>query len=160
MKAVQQLALAGLHAGVNCAPVLPQITDSQPGTWKQLVRSAAEAGAAFVFSNALFLKPCAKKRSTALSAGKLSPSWSGPATSRCTAVVRITITLRESRLRAGTKTLPEARCWRRVNVKSLDVARFGIQMDCSWRRTTRALLLLEDITVWIIFLRQTIRNFH
>jgi len=59
MKAVQQLALAGLHAGVNCAPVLPQITDS-PRDLEELVRSAAEAGAAFVFSNALFLKPCAR----------------------------------------------------------------------------------------------------
>ncbi len=59
MKAVQQLALAGLHAGVNCAPVLPQITDSQQDL-HELVRSAADAGAAFVFCNALFLKPCAK----------------------------------------------------------------------------------------------------
>jgi len=59
MKAVQELSLAGLHAGVNCAPVLPQITDSQLDLEK-LVRSAGTAGAAFVFSNALFLKPCAK----------------------------------------------------------------------------------------------------
>lgn len=59
MKAVQQLCMAGLHAGVNCAPVLPQITDSQPDL-EQLVQSAGEAGAAFVFCNALFLKPCAK----------------------------------------------------------------------------------------------------
>jgi len=59
MKAVKQLCVAGLHAGVNCAPVLPQITDSQPNLEK-LVQSAAEAGAAFVFCNALFLKPCAK----------------------------------------------------------------------------------------------------
>jgi DNA repair photolyase len=59
MKAVHELSLAGLHAGVNCAPVLPQITDSQPDLEK-LVCSAGTAGAAFVFSNALFLKPCAK----------------------------------------------------------------------------------------------------
>ena len=59
MKAVQQLALAGLRAGINCAPILPQITDS-PRDMEELVRSAAEAGAAFVFSNALFLKPCAR----------------------------------------------------------------------------------------------------
>jgi DNA repair photolyase len=59
MKAVQQLSMAGLHAGVNCAPVLPQITDSQPHL-EQLVQSAGDAGAAFVFCNALFLKPCAK----------------------------------------------------------------------------------------------------
>jgi DNA repair photolyase len=59
MKAVQQLALAGLHVGVNCAPVLPQITDS-PRDLEELVRCAGDAGAAFVFCNALFLKPCAK----------------------------------------------------------------------------------------------------
>ncbi len=59
MKAVQQLSLAGLRAGINCAPVLPQITDSQPDL-EELVRQAADARAAFVFCNALFLKPCAK----------------------------------------------------------------------------------------------------
>lgn len=59
MRAVQQLALAGLHAGVNCAPVLPQITDSHHDL-EQLVKSAKDAGATFVFCNALFLKPCAK----------------------------------------------------------------------------------------------------
>lgn len=59
MRAVEQLSMAGLHVGVNCAPVLPQITDSQPAL-DDLVRKAGAAGAAFVFSNALFLKPCAK----------------------------------------------------------------------------------------------------
>ena len=60
MRAVKKMVNAGVRAGVNCAPVLPGITDS-PGDLESLVRSAAEAGAAFVFTNTLFLKPCAAK---------------------------------------------------------------------------------------------------
>ncbi|HZR65936.1 MAG TPA: radical SAM protein [Terriglobales bacterium] len=55
--AVRKLRDAGIRTGVNCAPVLPGITDSQ----KQLeavVRAAAEAGADHIFANTLFLKPC------------------------------------------------------------------------------------------------------
>ncbi len=60
MRAVKKMVNAGVRAGVNCAPVLPGITDS-PRDLESLVRSAAEAGAAFVFTNTLFLKPCAAK---------------------------------------------------------------------------------------------------
>ncbi|HKW77381.1 MAG TPA: radical SAM protein [Terriglobales bacterium] len=60
MRAVRKLVNAGVRAGVNCAPVLPGITDS-PKDLDILVRAAAEAGAAFVFTNTLFLKPCAEK---------------------------------------------------------------------------------------------------
>lgn len=60
MQAVKKLVEAGIRAGVNCAPVLPAITDS-PADLENLVRAAAAAGAAFVFSKPLFLKPCAEK---------------------------------------------------------------------------------------------------
>ncbi len=57
LEAVRQLKLAGVDAGVNCAPVLPEITD-RPGDLEALVKSAGEAGARFIFANGLFLKPC------------------------------------------------------------------------------------------------------
>lgn len=57
MKIVRQLNDAGIRAGVNCAPVLPGITDS-PHDLERLVSAAANAKAAFVFANPLFLKPC------------------------------------------------------------------------------------------------------
>jgi DNA repair photolyase len=57
LEAVRQLNLAGIDTGVNCAPVLPQITD-QPRDLEALVKAASEAGAKYVFANPLFLKPC------------------------------------------------------------------------------------------------------
>ena len=57
LEAVHQLNLAGVAAGVMCAPVLPQITDS-PGDLEALVKAAAEARARYIFANPLFLKPC------------------------------------------------------------------------------------------------------
>jgi DNA repair photolyase len=57
LEAVRQLNLAGVPAGVNCAPVLPQITD-HPRDLEALVKAASEAGAKFIFANPLFLKPC------------------------------------------------------------------------------------------------------
>jgi len=60
MKAVQQLAEAGIHVGINCAPVLPGITDS-PGDLEKVVRAAAAARAKSVWAHPLFLKPCAEK---------------------------------------------------------------------------------------------------
>jgi DNA repair photolyase len=57
MKVVRQLTHAGIRAGINCAPVLPSITDS-PRDLEALVLAAAKAGAAFVFVNSLFLKQC------------------------------------------------------------------------------------------------------
>lgn len=60
LKAVRTLAEAGIHVGVNCAPVLPGITDS-PRDLENLVRRAAEAKAKSVWANPLFLKPCSEK---------------------------------------------------------------------------------------------------
>jgi DNA repair photolyase len=60
LEAVRKLAESGIRAGVNCAPVLPGITDS-PADLENLVRAAARANAAFVYANPLFLKPCAEK---------------------------------------------------------------------------------------------------
>lgn len=57
LEAVRQLNLAGVDAGVSCAPVLPEITD-QPRDLDALVKAASQAGAKYVFANSLFLKPC------------------------------------------------------------------------------------------------------
>ena len=60
LKAVRKLAEAGIHAGINCAPVLPGITDS-PVDLENVVRAAAESGAKSVWAHPLFLKPCSEK---------------------------------------------------------------------------------------------------
>ena len=57
LEAVRQLNLAGVYTGVNCAPVLPEITD-RPRDLEALVKAASEAGAKHIFPNPLFLKPC------------------------------------------------------------------------------------------------------
>jgi DNA repair photolyase len=57
LEAVRQLNLAGVDAGVICAPVLPEITD-RPRDLEALVSAAAAAGAKYIFANPLFLKPC------------------------------------------------------------------------------------------------------
>ncbi|MGO8986492.1 MAG: radical SAM protein [Terriglobales bacterium] len=57
LEAVRQLNLAGVDAGVICAPVLPEITDA-PRDLDALVKAAAAAAAKYVFANPLFLKPC------------------------------------------------------------------------------------------------------
>ena len=57
LEAVRQLNLAGVKAGINCAPVLPGITDS-PKDLEAVVEAAARAGARSMFANPLFLKPC------------------------------------------------------------------------------------------------------
>jgi len=57
LDAVRQLNQAGVHAGVNCCPVLPGITDS-PRDLDSVVRAAAAAGAKHIHANPLFLKPC------------------------------------------------------------------------------------------------------
>src|SRR5438270_4018896 len=58
--AVQKLSEAGIRTGVNVCPVLPGITD-QPVELEKTIKAAAEAGAAYVHANPLFLKPCAEK---------------------------------------------------------------------------------------------------
>jgi DNA repair photolyase len=57
MEAVRQLNLAGVDAGVICAPVLPEITD-RPRDLEAVVKAASEAGAKYIYANPLFLKPC------------------------------------------------------------------------------------------------------
>src|ERR1017187_1552220 len=57
LQAVRQLNLAGVDAGVICAPVLPEITD-RPRDLEALVKAANAAGAKYIFANPLFLKPC------------------------------------------------------------------------------------------------------
>ena len=57
LEAVRQLNLAGVDAGVSCAPVLPDITD-HPADLEALVKAASEAGAKYIWANPLFLKPC------------------------------------------------------------------------------------------------------
>jgi DNA repair photolyase len=57
LEAVRQLNEAGIHAGVNCCPVLPGITDS-PRDLEAVVRATAAAGGKHIFANPLFLKPC------------------------------------------------------------------------------------------------------
>jgi DNA repair photolyase len=60
LNAVQKLTESGIHAGINCAPVLPGITDS-PVDLDKVARAAAAAGAKFIHVNPLFLKPCSEK---------------------------------------------------------------------------------------------------
>jgi DNA repair photolyase len=60
LKAVRRLVEAGIRASVNCAPVLPGITDS-PAELESVVRGAAQAHADAVHAHALFLKPCSEK---------------------------------------------------------------------------------------------------
>jgi len=57
LEAVRQLNLAGVDAGVICAPVLPEITD-RPRDLEALVEAASTARAKYIFANPLFLKPC------------------------------------------------------------------------------------------------------
>jgi len=57
MKAVHDLTLDGIRAGVSCSPVLPGITDA-PRDLEAVVRATAEAGGRYIFANPLFLKPC------------------------------------------------------------------------------------------------------
>jgi DNA repair photolyase len=59
-KAVRKLVEAGIRTGVNCAPVLPGITDDALDL-ESVVRAAAAAKATFVTAIPLFLKPCSAK---------------------------------------------------------------------------------------------------
>jgi DNA repair photolyase len=58
--AVKKLVAAGISTSVNCAPILPGITDS-PKDLESVVRAAAAAGARSVAAIPLFLKPCSAK---------------------------------------------------------------------------------------------------
>ena len=57
LDAMSKLNLAGVPAGVICAPVVPGITDSVQNL-EALVKATAEAGGRYIFANPLFLKPC------------------------------------------------------------------------------------------------------
>ena len=57
LDAMSKLSLAGVPAGVICAPVVPGITDSAQNL-EALVKATAEAGGRYIFANPLFLKPC------------------------------------------------------------------------------------------------------
>ncbi len=59
LDAVRKLNESGIATGVNCAPVLPGITDS-PKELEALVQAASEAHATSIFANPLFLKPCSR----------------------------------------------------------------------------------------------------
>jgi DNA repair photolyase len=59
LEAVEKLNQADIAAGVICAPVLPEITDS-PRDLEALVRATARAGGKYIFANSLFLKPCSR----------------------------------------------------------------------------------------------------
>ena len=60
LDALRQLRAAGINAGVICAPVLPGITDTKSNLEKVVI-AAKEAGAAYIYANPLFLKPCSMK---------------------------------------------------------------------------------------------------
>ncbi len=60
MKAVAELAAAGVRVGVIANPVLPLITDSEENL-EAVARAAKEAGADQFGANVLFLQPAAKR---------------------------------------------------------------------------------------------------
>src|SRR5262249_39372768 len=60
LEAVRRLKDAGLTVGVIAAPVLPGITDSRRSL-DAVGRGAEEAGADYIFTNPLFMKPCSAK---------------------------------------------------------------------------------------------------
>lgn len=57
MRTVSEMREAGLRAGVMCSPLMPGITDSATSI-RAVARAASAAGASFLASGALFLKPC------------------------------------------------------------------------------------------------------
>jgi DNA repair photolyase len=56
----RRLAQAGIQVGVFSNPILPLLTDSEESL-DAVARAAAEAGATFLGSGLLFLKPCARQ---------------------------------------------------------------------------------------------------
>jgi DNA repair photolyase len=56
LRAVEQLAGAGIDAGVSLAPILPGLSD-RAELLADVVRAAKEAGAAHIWANLLYLKP-------------------------------------------------------------------------------------------------------
>ncbi len=61
LAALRALRDAGLRAGVNIAPILPDLTDGRESL-AAVIAAARQAGATHVFANVLFLKESAQKR--------------------------------------------------------------------------------------------------
>ena len=59
LKALRALRQAGIVAGVNIAPIMPDITDTRDNL-ESVIAAAREHDATHVFSNVLFLKPSAQ----------------------------------------------------------------------------------------------------
>jgi DNA repair photolyase len=60
LKALRSLREAGIVAGVNIAPVLPDITDGRANL-EAVIAAAKDHGASHVYANVLFLKPSAQQ---------------------------------------------------------------------------------------------------
>ncbi len=60
LKALRSLRQAGICAGVNIAPILPDITDSRENL-EAVVEAAKTHDATHVWGNPLFLKPCSQQ---------------------------------------------------------------------------------------------------
>ena len=60
LKALHALREAGIIAGINIAPILPDITDNHANL-EAVVAAAREHGATHIYANVLFLKPCAQQ---------------------------------------------------------------------------------------------------
>jgi DNA repair photolyase len=61
LKAIAELARAGIHVGANLMPILPGITDS-PRSLEAVVGAAAQAGARSLYASLLFLMPSAMRQ--------------------------------------------------------------------------------------------------
>ena len=60
LKALQALRQAGIVAGINIAPIMPDVTDDRTSL-EGVIAAAREHGATHVFANVLFLKPSAQQ---------------------------------------------------------------------------------------------------
>jgi DNA repair photolyase len=60
LKALATLRQAGITAGVNIAPIMPDITDGRPNL-EAVLAAARDHGATHAYANVLFLKPSAQQ---------------------------------------------------------------------------------------------------
>jgi DNA repair photolyase len=60
LKALRALREAGITAGINIAPIMPEITDDRVNL-EAVIAAAKDHGATHVFANVLFLKPSAQQ---------------------------------------------------------------------------------------------------
>ena len=60
LNALRTLRQAGIVAGINIAPIMPDITDSRANL-EAVIAAARDHGATHVFANVLFLKPSAQQ---------------------------------------------------------------------------------------------------